>query len=234
MCRKQKYCSEFGDRQTWSRNAPLPPPPWLVEAVSDFAEAARFAACGEVETASLGLTSKVEGNAREWFVEHAQISANHRRRVLGVPRPGKTIKRSRSTVSMQVKRRVWERDNYTCRYCQLPTIPDNVRVALCGVVGNNVVPWGDTNSSRHGVALVARTEYDHVHPATLGGTDDESNLVTSCAACNYGKDRYTIDELGLDDPRKRATSTTEWDGLNSLVPSLLALSVELLRLDTPS
>jgi hypothetical protein len=37
-----------------------------------------------------------------------------------------------------------------------------------------------------------RLEVDHVHPESQGGSDDPSNLVTSCSICNIGKrDRLT-------------------------------------------
>ena len=44
----------------------------------------------------------------------------------------------------------------------------------------------------HGVPL----ECDHVHPVSRGGTDDKSNLVTACIACNRKKADKTLDEIG--------------------------------------
>ena len=36
-------------------------------------------------------------------------------------------------------------------------------------------------------------EIDHIHPVCEGGTNDEMNLLTSCAACNRGKGKKVID-----------------------------------------
>jgi hypothetical protein len=61
-------------------------------------------------------------------------------------------------------------------------------------------------------------------PMSLGGLDDEANLVTACACCNFGKDQYSVDELGLDDPREFPPVESTWDGLTSLIPELRALA----------
>lgn len=37
-------------------------------------------------------------------------------------------------------------------------------------------------------------ELDHIHPVSRGGTNDEMNLVTSCAACNRGKSDKVLGE----------------------------------------
>ena len=52
---------------------------------------------------------------------------------------------------------------------------------------------------------------DHVMPVTRGGTNHESNLVTTSMVRNSAKLNYTIEELGwrLHDPG----SFDEWDGL---------------------
>jgi hypothetical protein len=65
--------------------------------------------------------------------------------------------------------------------------------------------------------------HDHVHPVTLGGADDETNLVTACLSCNYGKHQYTIAQLGLEDPRSCPPIDSDWDGLVSLLPDLKKL-----------
>jgi hypothetical protein len=39
----------------------------------------------------------------------------------------------------------------------------------------------------------------------LGGRTDESNLVTSCWSCNYGKANYTVEQIGISNPFKAMT-----------------------------
>jgi hypothetical protein len=52
---------------------------------------------------------------------------------------------------------------------------------------------------------------DHVHPVARGGSDDESNWVTTSMLRNGAKSNWTIEELGwtlLEPPLEQA-----WDGL---------------------
>ncbi|MEL0166487.1 MAG: HNH endonuclease [Pseudomonadaceae bacterium] len=56
-------------------------------------------------------------------------------------------------------------------------------------------------------------QYDHVVPHSHGGANDLDNLVVTCAACNFGKMEYTLDELGLIDPRTIPPIQSSWDGL---------------------
>jgi 5-methylcytosine-specific restriction endonuclease McrA len=41
---------------------------------------------------------------------------------------------------------------------------------------------------------------DHVIPWSLGGRTDESNLVSSCWSCNYGKANFTVEQIGIRNP----------------------------------
>jgi hypothetical protein len=45
---------------------------------------------------------------------------------------------------------------------------------------------------------------DHVMPVALGGSDDSSNLVTACAACNSGKSASTPDAPIVADVAQKA------------------------------
>ena len=49
------------------------------------------------------------------------------------------------------------------------------------------------------------------------------NLVVACPACNFGRDRYMMTEVGLRDPRLSLRSPSwsgwrEWDGLERILP----------------
>lgn len=217
MCRKSKTktCNQFGEPHTWSRMAPLPPPEWLFTDVLGLGQAAHLAASGKYQAAADVLGSLREGDAREWFVEHAQISSHHRRARLRVERPH-TLGAQRKDTPMHMRHAVWQRDNWHCRYCGLPTIPPKNIEAMRVLLGEEVLPWGSTNASKHGTLYVARAGYDHVVPVSLGGGDTVANLVTCCSGCNYGKDRWSVEELGLDDPRLREPKQTEWDGISWL------------------
>ena len=57
-------------------------------------------------------------------------------------------------------------------------------------------------------------------PWKLGGRTNTDNLVTACWSCNYGKSGYTLEELGLIDPKEKAIIEQDWDGLMSLLEGL--------------
>ena len=69
--------------------------------------------------------------------------------------------------------------------------------------------------SRHGIIHATWPVADHVVPWNMGGATNLSNLVTSCGACNYGKDGFTCKQLGITDPLQRPPISDGWDGLVS-------------------
>ena len=60
-------------------------------------------------------------------------------------------------------------------------------------------------------------QVDHVTPASLGGTDDPSNLATACADCNAGKsssapDSTLVDDVAQDAVRwRKAMERAAWE-----------------------
>jgi len=69
--------------------------------------------------------------------------------------------------------RIYERDNFKCRYCGWDGRKD-------------FESW-----------FIANFNVDHIKPKSLGGTDDDDNLVLACRACNLYKGKFecnTIDD----------------------------------------
>lgn len=65
---------------------------------------------------------------------------------------------------------IFERDNFTCRYCgSSPAKDDRVRL-----------------------------EIDHIHPHSKGGLDTAGNLVTACSRCNGSKNNNLLSEESLE------------------------------------
>ncbi|TIC82391.1 HNH endonuclease [Crenobacter intestini] len=118
----------------------------------------------------------------------------------------------------QQKRELLARDGYRCRYCSLPVIRAEVRRKM-HTLYPDVVPWGKRNDLQHAGFQCLWAQYDHVVPHAHGGSNELDNLVLSCAACNYGKTHYTLEQLGLADPRDFAPLITSWDGLERLFNS---------------
>jgi hypothetical protein len=50
---------------------------------------------------------------------------------------------------------------------------------------------------------------DHVIPVAKGGTNDETNLITSCESCNQGKSDKSLSALPLADQRRIAQENIE-------------------------
>jgi len=56
-------------------------------------------------------------------------------------------------------------------------------------------------------------QFDHAVPYTRGGSNEMDNLVVTRTPCNFGRMQYTVEEVGLVDPRTRDPVRSMWDGL---------------------
>lgn len=104
------------------------------------------------------------------------------------------------------------RDGYHCRYCGIPVVPERVRKAAIRLYPD-VVPWPRHNLGQHAGFQAMWLQFDHVLAHARGGDNSFDNIVISCAPCNFGKANYTLDELGLVDPRTRPVAKWGWNGL---------------------
>lgn len=222
MCRGKKICSELGNNpDLWDKHSPLPPPDWFKGEIELFQKAVTKASTGNIQESTTILQTIKSDALRNWYVEHGQISGNTRNRVLATAKPKPlttTLDKVRSPDNFA--KAVFERDNYSCRYCGMNVIPKSVFKLYRQLVGIQLFRDTGTNSERHGIILAFRANVDHVIPHKLGGRTDMENLVTSCWSCNYGKSSYTIEQLGLTHPRKRIQKSSNWDGLTSLSEGL--------------
>lgn len=122
-----------------------------------------------------------------------------------------------------MKKALVARDGHHCRLCGIPLVRPEVRKAL-----NRLYPaaarWtGIKAHEQHRGLQVMWLQYDHVVVHSRGGETSMENLVVACAACNYGRDRFMMSEVGLRDPRRHPRSPNwhgclEWDGLERLLP----------------
>ena len=104
------------------------------------------------------------------------------------------------------------RDGYHCRFCQIPVIRDEVRIAIAKAYPD-AVPWGSKNALQHAAFQCMWAQYDHIVPHARGGTSDLENVYLTCAACNYGRGSYTLEEVGIAHPAYREPHRGLWDGL---------------------
>ena len=219
MCKDRGPCTLLAERAAWSRRAPLPPPDYMWAPVRHLATAVDAAANDRIAEARQLVASLPSAEIEEWWSTHAQRASRtrvvDRRRVAGKSATG-----SKRMPNDAEKRAVWQRDSYSCRYCGLPVIPREVLKAFGDAIGADRFPMGRANKAQHGLALLTWAQVDHVLPFSSGGATDTTNIVTACSACNFGKGRFTVDELGIDDPRDHEPVASAWDGLHSLLPAL--------------
>jgi 5-methylcytosine-specific restriction endonuclease McrA len=96
------------------------------------------------------------------------INQRHRRVTEKSPRGGDTIPAG-------VRKNVYARDNYTCRYC--------------GFKQGSKAPTGDY--------VGASISIDHVIPSSQGGDVSLDNCVCCCTVCNRKKNGRTPEEAGM-------------------------------------
>jgi HNH endonuclease len=104
------------------------------------------------------------------------------------------------------------RDGYHCRFCGIPVIRTEIRERI-RVVYPAALSWGRQNKEQHPAFQAMWAQYDHIIPYARGGIDALENVVVTCAPCNFGRMSYTLEEVGLSDPRNREPIRSKWDGL---------------------
>jgi 5-methylcytosine-specific restriction endonuclease McrA len=221
MCRAMQVCSELGNQPgRWSKTSPLPPPAWFADELDKFALAVETAANGDVDQSRRWLKQVRAAEMRRWYLDHGQNSGTYRNRHFRLPKPTTPCTHSGSPPPGNITA-AYKRDHYRCRYCGLKLVPVEVLKAYEIAVGSGSFAAAAKNES-HGAALVFRATYDHVDPLTCGGRHDVANLVAACYSCNFGKAGWTVQQLGLDDPRTRPPIPDGWDGMTSLTKKLRA------------
>ena len=105
-----------------------------------------------------------------------------------------------------------QRDGYHCRFCGIRVIRAKIRKAIHKTYPD-ALPWGRKNESQHAGFQAMWATYDHVLPHARGGNNDAENIVVTCQPCNCARWHYTLEEVGLRDPRTREKVHSTWDGL---------------------
>ncbi len=115
------------------------------------------------------------------------------------------------------KRALIARDGHNCRFCGIPVIRKEVRSYLTTLYPKEV-RWGPREADQHCGFQTMWLQYDHVLPNSRGGTSEPDNMVVTCAACNFGRGEYLLEEMALIDPRGFPPVKTDWDGLERVLP----------------
>ncbi|NKF24509.1 HNH endonuclease [Solimonas marina] len=144
-----------------------------------------------------------------WAKSEAHLVAPLKHGQLAVPKELRVKARMPTT---EEKLKIHQRDGYSCRFCGMPVIRPEVRVGMARTYPATV-RWGRREAEQHSAFQAMWAQYDHVVPHAKGGTNDLENIVLACAACNFGRGGYSLEEVGVSDPRERSASRGSWDGL---------------------
>jgi len=147
--------------------------------------------------------------ARSPYIKHLSIPGA----------PPKLEKSERIKVRMPSKagmKLLHDRDGFHCRFCEIPVIRKEVRQVLKKIYPE-AVSWGRRNIEQHAALQAMWLQYDHVLPHARGGNNDLSNVVITCAPCNFGRMDNLIEEIGVIDPRTRKPFSSDWDGLERFI-----------------
>ena len=157
---------------------------------------------------------KIDGKSLAfWFHTVAQYGGSDRLAVLDRAATTRSaVKKSRARMpNSRQTREVLERDRWSCRYCGSPLLLRSQLDKFRSLIGDDLFPLGRTNLSKHGAYFLHVATIDHILPWSAGGTNEPDNLAATCHACNFGKDDFTLEQLGLQDLAKpNLRKTNEW------------------------
>ena len=224
MCRGTEVCTVLGDdRSHWSKECPLPLPSFFHDALNSFKDAVIYLVDGNYQESLRSLAESNADSVGSFFIEHGQQSAyfrvQNRVDVDTANRLAKEINESPRLIP-KIEEKVFIRDSYRCRYCGIQIIAKEVFKEFSRIVGSEIFSVQRENSKRNGLTLGLRGVADHVAPYASGGATELDNLVTSCYSCNFGKAGYTLEQLGIEDPRLRIPISDGWLGLTEFLPLL--------------
>jgi 5-methylcytosine-specific restriction endonuclease McrA len=107
---------------------------------------------------------------------------------------------------------LFQRDGYHCRVCGIPVIRKEVRKRIRKAYPD-ALRWGAKNAEQHTAFQLMDAVPDHVLPHSRGGNSELDNTIIVCQPCNCARWHYTLEEVGLADPRLREPTGSAWDGL---------------------
>jgi hypothetical protein len=149
----------------------------------------------------------------------APIVSVHRLRKVATPLPKvpKEQQAPKFASESPLGEAVFRHDGWRCRYCGCRVVPASVRRWMARRLPGAIRWVQHANPEGHAGFWTLWGSVDHVIPRARGGRNEPENLVTACLVCNFAKDAFTIEQLGLADPRCRPPVQDGWDGLTRLL-----------------
>ena len=110
---------------------------------------------------------------------------------------------------------IFVRDSWHCRFCSVKVFSKSARSILTALFPEET-RWARPEFQRHYALYAMASSLDHIEPHGRGGQNIESNFVTACYCCQFGRGEWTLEEMELHDPRERPPIADTWDGLSRL------------------
>jgi 5-methylcytosine-specific restriction endonuclease McrA len=203
------------------RDCLIPRFPELDLAIDHLAEAADAVLSDDIDLARNHLRQANVPKLRNLAVRAMGPNDHELHRLRHAQLPPKSTKPQLRMPGQAVTASVFERDGWRCRFCGVRVVVPAARSALACAV-SDALCWLGPNEVLHAAFLYVSATLDHVVPHSRGGTNDPDNLVTACWPCNFGRGGYLLEQMGLNDPRKRPPVRDGWDGLTRVLRRLSA------------
>jgi hypothetical protein len=144
--------------------------------------------------------------------------------------PNSVASTPRGTWSLGRLAALFARDGFTDRYSGTRLVFPGTLRALSVLLAESF-PYHRNwkQSETHPAFWELYPTFDHVIPVARGGSDDESNVVTTSMVRNSAKSNWLLEELGW--PLDRAPIVEGWDGLSQWFAEMYGQN-ELLRADS--
>jgi 5-methylcytosine-specific restriction endonuclease McrA len=202
------------DESAWPKHCIVEVPPEIKADIDRVVEAVQVAHINPQKAKSIiGVVNSEE--MKRWFIDVALWSGFWRAQRRISAQVTKTKKSIRIPIRQKQLEELFNRDGWHCRYCGNPVGGNRKHFKkFAKQIDMPELIHGRSDETRHGIYLMMMASYDHVESHSRGGTDDFSNLVTACWQCQFGKYKFELLELGVDDPRSRKPNTKRgWAGL---------------------
>ncbi len=202
------------DESAWPKHSLVKVPPDIRADIDRVVEAVQVAQTDPQKAKSIiGLVNAEE--MKRWFIDVVLWSGFWRAERRKLIQVSKTKKSIRIPIRQKQLEELFNRDGWHCRYCGNPVGGNRKHFKkFAKQIDVPELVHGRSDETRHGIYLMMMASYDHVVSHGRGGTDDFSNLVTACWPCQFGKHKFELSELCLEDPRFRMPENTgNWKGI---------------------
>ena len=204
------------DTEKWNTNCLVPYPKEFDKQIDLVAEAVRIAHLDPAKARAMVQSFDSEPMKR-WFIDVALWSGAWRAERVGLHEKRMKSLGIRKIVSQKKLDDLFAGDKWRCRYCGIRVAGNRKHFKkFAQAIDMPELIAGRTDESRHGLYLMLMASYDHVKPVNQDGTNDSTNLVTACWCCQFGKYKFSLDELGLTGPIDlELVKSDSWVGLDS-------------------